>query len=72
MDKELDGVQACGSGGDVVRDGEKISAGCSSYTELNGAIVVSFLLHDGIVVHDFVAVPAFLWNEIVCDWYNGA
>ena len=60
MDKELDGVQACGSGRDVVRDGEKVSAGCSSYAELNGAIVVSFLLHDGIVVHYFVAVLAFL------------
>ncbi len=72
MNKELDGVQAGCSGGDVVWDGEKISAGCSSYTELNGAVVVSFLLHDGIVIHDFVAVPAFLWNEVVSNWYDGA
>ena len=71
MNKKLDGVQACCSGGDVVRAGEKISAGCSSYTELNEAVVVSFLLHDGIVVHDFVAVPAFLWNEVVGNWNDG-
>jgi hypothetical protein len=72
VDEKLDGVQACCPGGDVVWDGEEISAGCSSYTKLDRSVVVSFLLHDGIVVHDFVAVPAFLWNEIVCDWYNGA
>ncbi len=66
MNKELDGVQTCCSGGDVVWDGEKISAGGSAYTKLDRAVIVSFLLHDGIVVYDFVAVPAFLWYEIIC------
>ena len=72
MNKELDGVQTCCSGGDVVWDGEKISAGGSADTKLDRAVVVSFLLHDGIVVYDFVAVPAFLGYEIVGDRYDGA
>jgi hypothetical protein len=33
---------------------------------------VTFLFHDGIVVYDFVAVPAFLGNEGVRDRYDGS
>ncbi len=72
MNKELDGVQTCCSGGDVVWDGEEISACGSAYTKLDITVIVSFLFHDGVVVYDFVAVPAFLWNEIVGDRYDGA
>ena len=72
MNEKLDGVQTCCSGGDVVWDGEEISAGGSLYAKLDGAVVVACLFHDGIVVYDFVAVPAFLGYEIVGDRYDGA
>ncbi len=71
MNEGLDGVQTCCSGGHVVRDGEKISASRAAYTKLDRAVIVSFLLHDGILVYDFVAVPPFLGYEIVGDRYDG-
>ncbi len=69
MDEEFDSVEACGSRGDVVRNAEKISACGSSYSKLDSAI--AFLFHDGIVVHDFVAVPSILGNERVGDGNDG-
>ena len=60
MDKELDGVQACCSGGDVVRDVKKIAAGGAADAILDRAVVVSFLLDYGVVVYDFVVSPTIL------------